>query len=89
VLGLPRIDDRTAALSDRICGDDCRRFCLLSRLLSGFARLALLRVDLRLGLFGASASSSANEAFRAAWAARLRAAVESPPLRRIVALVPG
>jgi hypothetical protein len=85
----PRIGDRTAALSDCICGDDCRRFCLLSRLLSGLMRLALLRVDLRLGLFGARASSSANEAFRAVWGARLRAAVERPPLRRKVALAPG
>jgi hypothetical protein len=58
-------------------------------LLSGFARWALFRVDLRLALPGASASSSANDAFRSALAARLRAAVERPPLRRNVALVPG
>jgi hypothetical protein len=52
-------------------------------------RLLLRRVDLRDGELGASESSSAKLALRAAWVARLRAAVDVPPFRRKVAFARG
>jgi hypothetical protein len=87
-LRVPAVRARIAAFTERFWGEPSRRFCLLWRLLSGFMRLALLRVDLRVGLAGARESSSANAAFRDAWEARFRAAVDGPPLLRRLALAP-
>src|SRR5207247_5389160 len=80
---------RAGARWARALGERVLRICLRSRLLSCRVRFSLRRVDLRDGRAGASESSSAEVARRAACPARLRAAVEVAPLRRSVALVPG
>jgi hypothetical protein len=78
-----------ATRATRAAGECVRRFCLRSKLVSGLARFFPLRVDRREGREGARESSRSNVVSRAACAARLRAAVEVPPLRRSLELLPG
>lgn len=80
--------DLAAARRARAFGEVVLRVARRARLLSGFERLALFRVDLRDGRVRAE-SSSAAPALRPVFFERFRAAVDVPPALRSVALTPG